>query len=62
MLLLPLDFNEVDDASGVAQDASERKFFVNATYEGGVCVRIRDASDIEAAVALVRHAHTVACA
>jgi len=34
-LLLALDFNEVDDPSGIAGDASEHKFFANAEYEGG---------------------------
>jgi hypothetical protein len=33
-LLLALGFNEVDDPSGLAEDAGERKFFVHARHEG----------------------------
>jgi hypothetical protein len=33
-----------------------------ATYEGRVLVGIRDSGDIDAAVALIRQAHSVACA
>jgi len=39
-LLLNLDFNELDDPSGIAKDASEWKFIVNAIYEGGVNIPI----------------------
>ena len=59
-LLLALDFNEVHDPSGIAQDASQWKFFFYAQYEGGVCVPIREAEDIEKAMPMVRQAHKVA--
>jgi hypothetical protein len=42
-LLLDLDINEVDDPSGIAEDTSQHKFFVNAVYEGGVYVPVREA-------------------
>ena len=41
-LLLALDFNEVNDPLGIAKDTSEKKFFVNAVYDGGVNVPIWD--------------------
>jgi predicted transport protein len=56
-LLLALDFNEVDDPSGLAEDASERKFYVNARYEGGVKVSIWDVATIDKALPLIRQAH-----
>lgn len=61
-LLLALEFNEVQDPFGIAQDASQRKFFFYAQYEGGVCVPIRDEEDIDKAMPMVRQAHEVASA
>jgi len=59
-LLLALDFNEVDDPSGLAKDASERKFFVHARHEGGVSATIWDKTAIENALPLIRQAHATA--
>jgi len=61
-LLLPLEFNEVQDPFGIAQDASQRKFFFYAQYEGDVCVPIRDEEDIDKAMPMVRQAREVASA
>jgi predicted transport protein len=58
-LLLPLDFNEVDDAGGIVEDAAQWKFLVNAQYEGGVYVTIRHEGDIEKALPIVRMAREV---
>jgi predicted transport protein len=55
-LLLALDYNEVDDASGIARDASEHKFFVNAKYEGGVHCSVWVPEDIDKAIPLIRQA------
>jgi uncharacterized protein with ParB-like and HNH nuclease domain/predicted transport protein len=55
-LLLAMDFNEVDDAAGIAKDASEHKFFVNAVYDGGVYVPIWEAEDIQRALPIIRQA------
>lgn len=60
-LLLPLDFNEVDDATGLAQDANQWKFFVNANYEGGVYLSINHEDDIEPVMPIIRQSHMVAC-
>jgi uncharacterized protein with ParB-like and HNH nuclease domain/predicted transport protein len=59
-LLLPLDFNEVDDPSGIAQDATQWKFLFYAQYEGGVSIPIREADDIEKALPMIRQAYLVA--
>jgi predicted transport protein len=56
-LLLSLDFNEVDDSSGLAQDATQREFFVHARHEGGVALRVSDEVSIESAIPLIRQAH-----
>jgi predicted transport protein len=55
-LLLDLDFNEVDDPCGIAKDTSQQQFFVNAVYEGGVYVSIRETEDIEKALPMIRQA------
>jgi predicted transport protein len=59
-LLLPLDFNEVEDANGMAQDVSRWKFIVNAQYDGGVYVDIVNQGDIERAMPLIHQAREVA--
>jgi len=59
-LLLALDFNEVEDHSGLAEDTSEWKFITHAVYEGGVYVRIDNAAVIEKALPMVRLAHELA--
>jgi predicted transport protein len=59
-LLLALDFNEIDDPVGVAEDTSQWKFLVNAVYEGGVYVDIRSEGDIERALPMIRLAREIA--
>lgn len=59
-LLLALDFNEVgDDPLGLAKDATEKKFFVHASHEGGVSISIWNSDDIEGALPIIRQAHAV---
>lgn len=55
-LLLPLDHAEIDDPHGLAQDATEWKFVVNAKHEGGVLLRIKDADQIDHAMPIIRQA------
>lgn len=57
VLLLDMDFNEIQDPYGIAIDASERQFFFYAQYEGGVCVPIRTEDEIDMAIPLIRQAH-----
>jgi predicted transport protein len=59
-LLLPLDFNEVKDASGIAEDATQWKFLINAQYDGGVVLIVRSLADIDVALPIVRQAHATA--
>lgn len=59
-LLLSLDFNEVEDRVGVAQDASQWKFIVNALYEGGVYVDVDTEADVDKALPLVHQAREIA--
>ena len=54
LLLLPLDYNEVDDPEGIAGDATEWKFLFYANYEGGVTINIDDVGDIENAIPIIR--------
>ena len=61
ILLLPLDFNEIDDPLGLAEDATQRKFFFYANYEGGVSLRIEDDASIELAMPIIRQALAAAC-
>jgi predicted transport protein len=56
-LLLALDFNEIDDPSGLAEDATQWKFFVHARHEGGVALNVSNATVIESAVPIIRQAH-----
>jgi predicted transport protein len=55
-LLLPLDHAEIDDPHGLAQDATEWKFVVNAKYEGGVLLRINGSEQIDYAMPIIRQA------
>lgn len=55
-LLLPLDHAEIEDPHGLAQDATEWKFVVNAKHEGGVLLRIKDADQIDHAMPIIRQA------
>ena len=56
-LLLALDFNEVDNPAGLAQDATQREFFVNARHEGGVAVSVTDAKTIDGVMPLIAQAY-----
>jgi predicted transport protein len=58
-LLLDLDFNEVVDTSGIAQDASQWKYFKSAAHGGGVTIAIYGEADIEKAMPVIRQAYTV---
>ena len=58
-LLVPLDFNEVVDPEGVAEDATRWKFLFYAKYEGGVTVGVKTIADIEPAIGIIRQAYAV---
>jgi predicted transport protein len=59
-LLLPLDFNEIEDPSGLFEDTSQWKFIVNAAHEGGAYVNIRREGDIDKVLPVIRQAREIA--
>ena len=60
-LLLPLEFNEIDDPHGIASDATESKFFFYAKHEGGVSIRINEKKEIKQALPIIKQAFNFAC-
>jgi predicted transport protein len=56
-LLINLAFGDCNDPSGKARDATEAAFVTNATETGGVLYTIKDATDIPAAINIVRQAY-----
>ncbi len=59
-LLLPMNYSEVADPTGLAEDATEWKFFFHASYEAGVSLRIADTHDIERALPIIRQSLVMA--
>ena len=59
-LLLALDFNEIEDSSGLVQDTAQWKFIMNAAYDGGVYILASNESDIDKAIPIIRKAHELA--
>ena len=56
-VLLPIDFEEVEDPEGVAQDVTNWKFLRNVTHRDcGVFVDVWDKESVSNAVAMVRQA------
>ena len=56
LLVLAPEFNEIEDVSGVAQDATRWKFFVGSKYDGGAAINVRDAEDVTRSMPLIRQA------
>ena len=59
-LLLALEFNEIEDSTGLAQDTAQWKFIVNSAYDAGVYVAVSDEADIDKAMPIIRKAHELA--
>ena len=57
LLLMNMDFDEIDDPSGVARDASDYAFISNASESGDVIFSLKDASQVQAAVHIVLQAY-----
>jgi predicted transport protein len=57
LLVLNLDFDECDDPSRGAQDASQWAFLVHATESGGVLYRVEGADDLDPAMNVIRQAY-----
>jgi predicted transport protein len=56
-LLVALDFNEIDDGDGFAQDTSDYTFITHATHSGGILIRLQDEADIDRTMKVIRRAH-----
>lgn len=57
LLLANIDFDEIDDPSGLARDASDFAFITNACESGDVIFSLKDASQVLAAMHLVQQAY-----
>ena len=60
VLLLALEFNEIGEPGGRAQDTSNWKFIPNAAYEGGVYIFASTQDEIDEAMPIIRKAHEMA--
>jgi predicted transport protein len=56
-LLFNMDFEDCDDPSQLARDASNKAFIINASEEGGVILQIWSTEDIPAAFHIVKQAY-----
>ena len=56
-LLFNIDFEECDDPSQLARDASNKAFIINASEEGGVILQVWSPEDFPAALHIVRQAY-----
>jgi|TARA_R110002073_G_scaffold29145_4_gene92069 predicted transport protein len=59
LLVVDLDFNEVDAEDDLAEDASDRSFVMHASHQGGVLVHLRSTEQIDRALAIVAQAHAL---
>jgi len=57
LLLLNLDYEDCDDPSQAASDATEWAFVINASETGGALFTVREPSQIAAAIHVVRQAY-----
>ena len=57
LLLVNTDFEDTDDPSGIARDASDRAFVTNASKSGGVLFSLRKKSQSVAAVHVLQQAY-----
>ena len=57
MLSFNLDYEDCDDPSQCASDATERAFIIHATESGGVLFNLRDSSQFGAAIHIARQAY-----
>lgn len=52
-LVLPLDYSEINDPYGIAQDRNERKFVMHASHDGGVVATLESIDDINKTIPLI---------
>jgi uncharacterized protein with ParB-like and HNH nuclease domain/predicted transport protein len=59
VLVVDLDFNEVEADDGSAEDASDRTFVMHASHQGGVLVHLSNPDQIGRAMAIVSQARAL---
>lgn len=59
ILLLPLDFGEIDDPNEITEDANQWRFIPNANYEGRTIVYIWRPDDIDTAIPIIRQSFNI---
>ncbi len=57
LLVLNMEFDEVDDPSGIAQDSSGSSFITNASESGDVTFSLRELTEIQSAMHVVKQAY-----
>lgn len=57
LLLLNLDFDNCNDLSGLASDATDNAWIANASEAGGVTFSVREQTEIPAALNVIRQAY-----
>lgn len=57
LLLVNMDFDDIDDPSGLARDASDYAFITNASESGDVLFSLQDTAQLHAALHLVQQAY-----
>ena len=58
LLLLNNDFDETDDPSGIARDASDYAFITHASESGDVLFKLKDVAQVQAAMHVVQQAYS----
>lgn len=59
VVVVDLDFNEVDADDELVEDASDRSFVMYASHQGGVLVNLRNLTQIDRAMAIVTQARAL---
>lgn len=58
-LLIGIDYNEVDGQDETVQDTANYSFVMNASYQGGVLINLRDLDHLKQAMQVIARAHTL---
>ena len=58
-LLVAIDYNEVNGTDDTVRDTSSYTFVVNANYQGGVLILLRDPDQIDAAMQVITQARAL---
>ena len=58
-LLVGIDYNEVDEPDEKVEDTANYSFIINASYQGGVLIALRDQHELEHAMRVIVQAHTL---